>query len=310
LPQKLEKNKGFTALIRTGDGVCMRNKAQRLLTTMLYAVLYQKPGIISTVLVFGLSPIPVILSMSDLLEISIPFRFVSNIFLLASLAGIWYFLFRLNIATPGDRKVLVVRVLALSLLLGVHAATVIAVYIIKIHFAPDLHHYPSLAASLLCLVWMALAVVRRGVRLILAESGVRERAAATPVITPYTGEKIGQAVAFLNDNYKYDISREGLAEKLGMSVDHLSRKFKASMGRRMGDYVNELRVRDAAESLRDTGDRIIDIAYDNGFESLATFNRVFLKIMGETPTEYRRRFAPASSAPMQQPLQECNQFLD
>ena len=288
----------------------MSNKAQRLLTSMLYAVLYQKPGIISTILVFSLSTVPVILSMADILEISIPLRAVSNVFLLASLAGIWFFLYRLNIATPGDRKVLFGSVLALSLLLGVHGATVIAVLILKIHFAPDLHHYPALAASLLCLVWMALAVLRRSVRLILAENDGRERAAATPVITPYTGEKIGQAVAFLNDNYKYDISREGLAEKLGMSVDHLSRKFKASMGRRMGDYVNELRVRDAAESLRDTGDRIIDIAYDNGFESLATFNRVFLKIMGETPTEYRRRFAPASSAPMQQPLQECNQFLE
>lgn len=285
-------------------------KAQRLLTSMSYALLYQKPGMISTILVFGLSPVPVILTMADTTAISIPFRAVSNIFLLAGLASIWYFLYRLNTAAPGDRKVLFCSVFALSLLLGVHAATVIAVHILKIHFAPDVHHYTALAASLLCLVWMALAVLRRSVRLILAENEGAVRAAAASVITPYTGEKIGQAVAFLNDNYKFDISREGLAEKLGMSVDHLSRKFKASMGRRMGDYVNELRVRDAAKSLRDTDDKIIDIAYDNGFESLATFNRVFLKIIGETPTEYRRRFSAPVSAPAQETFHEFNQLFE
>ncbi|HNV47732.1 MAG TPA: helix-turn-helix transcriptional regulator, partial [Spirochaetota bacterium] len=60
-------------------------------------------------------------------------------------------------------------------------------------------------------------------------------------------------------------------------------------GRKIGDYVNELRVRDAAAMLDGTSENIIDIAFAVGFESLRTFNRAFLKVMNVTPTEYRER---------------------
>jgi AraC-like DNA-binding protein len=43
------------------------------------------------------------------------------------------------------------------------------------------------------------------------------------------------------------------------------------------------------DRLSETNDKIIAVAYDAGFESLRTFNRIFLRISGMTPLEYRER---------------------
>ena len=107
-------------------------------------------------------------------------------------------------------------------------------------------------------------------------------------VTPATEGKIAEVIRFLDENYRADISREGLAAAVDLSPDHLSRMFKASTGRRISDYINERRVREAALLLAETDDRIADIAMRVGFESLTTFNRNFAKVMGAAPADYRK----------------------
>lgn len=108
------------------------------------------------------------------------------------------------------------------------------------------------------------------------------------VVTATTEEKLKRVQDFLTENYCSDISREGLADAMDMSPDHMSRMFKAHTGKKINDFINELRVKDAAISLIETDERITDIAFNVGFESLATFNRAFLKITGLSPTQYRK----------------------
>ena len=107
------------------------------------------------------------------------------------------------------------------------------------------------------------------------------------IITNTTEEKLDEVLEFIKLNFKSDISREGLANAMGMSSDHMSRSFKANFGKRINDYINELRIKEAASKLKDTEDKITDIAFSVGFESIPTFNRAFLKVMDTTPTEYR-----------------------
>ena len=66
--------------------------------------------------------------------------------------------------------------------------------------------------------------------------------------------------------------------------------FKIFTNKKMGDYINELRVKDAAKRLVETDDNVISIAFSVGFDSLRTFNRVFPKFMNMTPEKYRKEF--------------------
>jgi AraC-like DNA-binding protein len=107
-------------------------------------------------------------------------------------------------------------------------------------------------------------------------------------ITTQTEEKIKQAIAYIDINYTSDISRENLAASLDISPNHLGKFFKVHTGKKINEYINELRISDAARKLREQVDEnIINIAFSVGFESLSTFNRAFLKVMGVTPTEYK-----------------------
>jgi len=100
-------------------------------------------------------------------------------------------------------------------------------------------------------------------------------------------EKMVRAIAFLEENYRSDISREGLASHLGMNADDFGRYFKLYTGKKVSDYCSELRIDEAAKMLRETAKSVTEIAFSVGFESLTTFNRAFMKVMKKTPSEYR-----------------------
>ena len=113
-------------------------------------------------------------------------------------------------------------------------------------------------------------------------------------ITPVIEEKIRRAMLYIGENFTSDISREGLAASLSMHPDSLGRFFRMYTGKRIGEYINELRVRKVAEDLDKCEDSIVQIAFAAGFESIATFNRAFQKVMKITPTEYRERRSTGS----------------
>jgi AraC-like DNA-binding protein len=106
-------------------------------------------------------------------------------------------------------------------------------------------------------------------------------------ISATSEEKIKRAMQYIEENYMYDVSRENLAASIDMHPDSLSRYFKIFTGKKFGDYINEFRVKSAAEKLKETDDNIIDVAFSVGFESLTSFNRAFLKFMGTTPKKFR-----------------------
>lgn len=84
------------------------------------------------------------------------------------------------------------------------------------------------------------------------------------------------------------LSRETIAGALSMDLVLLGTDFKAATGKYLKQYVNQLRLDHAYRLLLETRDKIIDIAYESGFESLRTFNRVFFHAMGDTPSIYRK----------------------
>lgn len=100
-------------------------------------------------------------------------------------------------------------------------------------------------------------------------------------------KKLNRLIEFINANYRSNLSREGMAAAIGIHPNYLGRLFKSYTGKKISEYINNLRIQDAVKQLEDKNASISDIAYSVGFESHATFNRVFKSIMGKIPSDYR-----------------------
>lgn len=82
-------------------------------------------------------------------------------------------------------------------------------------------------------------------------------------------------------------SRSDLARELDISEAVLSRVINLHFGKSFPQLLNEKRVDDAKNMLLETGESIKTIAGESGFNSLASFNRVFREVTGVSPSEYR-----------------------
>jgi len=80
-----------------------------------------------------------------------------------------------------------------------------------------------------------------------------------------------------------------LARNAGVSVAYLCRRFKGYTGKTVIGYLIERRIQAAIWKLREGGGKIISVALACGFNDLAYFNRVFKRIVGTTPSGYRRK---------------------
>ncbi len=84
-----------------------------------------------------------------------------------------------------------------------------------------------------------------------------------------------------------DCTAEHIAQETGLSAKYLSALVKQSTGYSLTEHVHNLRIWKAKLLLRDSGKNSAEIAFDSGFSSIRTFNRVFMQHTGMTPTEYR-----------------------
>ena len=83
---------------------------------------------------------------------------------------------------------------------------------------------------------------------------------------------------------------EGLIEVCGYrSIEHISREMKKSLNKTPSQIVNEKRLAYASIRLENSLDKIIDIAYEVGYNSLSYFNRLFKNKYGISPMQYRKR---------------------
>ena len=80
-----------------------------------------------------------------------------------------------------------------------------------------------------------------------------------------------------------------VAKAAGASVFHFCKVFRRSTGLKFTDYVARVRLEDARTQLLNPNKRISEVAYDVGFQSLTQFNRMFKRVFGQSPTEFRGR---------------------
>ena len=109
---------------------------------------------------------------------------------------------------------------------------------------------------------------------------------------PSVVRRVRQYVA---KNYHEAISLSDVARRLNMSVFYLCKLFKRSSGVGFSEYVGRMRVEAAIELLANSEQKISTIAFEVGFQSLSTFNRVFRRFTRLSPTEFRALTGKAGS---------------
>jgi YesN/AraC family two-component response regulator len=102
--------------------------------------------------------------------------------------------------------------------------------------------------------------------------------------------------AFIEENYKEDLTREELAQKAHMEKYRFSRAFNARFGKNVKSYLNTVRVIRAAEILSKNADlSIANIAVSVGYGGIQHFEKMFKQVYGMSPNEYRRNQIRSSS---------------
>jgi AraC-like DNA-binding protein/ligand-binding sensor protein len=114
---------------------------------------------------------------------------------------------------------------------------------------------------------------------------VQQENSEPPVIT--------RAKEYINQHQTEDISLGQVAKAVNTSTFYFCKMFKKVTGINFTDYVSRVRIENSKNLLLNPNLRISEIAYEVGFQSLTHFNRVFKKIVGQSPTEYRGQLAHA-----------------
>jgi len=108
---------------------------------------------------------------------------------------------------------------------------------------------------------------------------VRQENAEPPVIA--------KAKEFIREHQSEALSLSRVAKAANSSTFYFCKMFKKVTGVNFTHYVSRVRIEKARDLLLNPNLRISEIAYEVGFQSLTHFNRVFKKLLGQSPSEYR-----------------------
>ncbi|MBP5197595.1 MAG: helix-turn-helix transcriptional regulator [Lachnospiraceae bacterium] len=100
-------------------------------------------------------------------------------------------------------------------------------------------------------------------------------------------ENVQLAMTYVRDHFDSKIKVKDISDYLGLNEQYLCRCFKKMTGKTLTEYINEVRVERASKMLKDTDERIIDIAMATGYDNISYFIKRFKVIKGVTPQEYR-----------------------
>lgn len=99
---------------------------------------------------------------------------------------------------------------------------------------------------------------------------------------------VANAKKYIQERYQEQLSLDDAAKAVNASTRHFCKVFKQATGITFTDYLSRVRVEKAKAMLRNPNLRVSEIAFAIGFESISQFNRSFKRVVGQTPTDYRR----------------------
>lgn len=100
--------------------------------------------------------------------------------------------------------------------------------------------------------------------------------------------RLSKVMAFVDANVEQDLCVSTLATVAGMSPFYFCRSFKQSTGITPHQYVLNRRMEQARRLMNEKSVSLLEIAHKVGFTDQSQFTRVFHKIVGMTPSQYRK----------------------
>ena len=128
-----------------------------------------------------------------------------------------------------------------------------------------------------------LAMYLRQIFLLVQRTRQEER----PTVPTYIQEEMEFARRYFNEHYNEPISIQEYAESRNMSVCYFQRNFKQIVKHTPMQYLLTIRVNNAASLLETTDYSMAEIAAIVGYEDPLYFSRLFRKIKGVSPRDYR-----------------------
>ena len=93
--------------------------------------------------------------------------------------------------------------------------------------------------------------------------------------------------SFIEENYMYDISMQELARRMNYSEPYFCKLFKQYLDQNFTAYLTEYRIAEAKKLLEQPTFNIKDVGKAVGYSDSNYFTKVFKRITGQSPTEYR-----------------------
>ena len=151
-------------------------------------------------------------------------------------------------------------------------------------------YYPFYTFFVIIIIWTAAAALLKPQAAVVAQ--------AVAIIKPSVPPELRAKGAWLKrameaNHYHRDpeLSLGSLAEKLSLPPHELSRVINTVFKKGFNDLINEYRVMDAVRKMQDPAYdpiTLLGIAFEAGFNSKTTFNRIFKQMTGKSPTEYKK----------------------
>ena len=107
---------------------------------------------------------------------------------------------------------------------------------------------------------------------------------------------VAKAKLFITAHQDEEISLGQVSSAVNTSAFYFCKLFKQATGLTFTDYLARVRIEKVKNLLHNPHKRISEVAFEAGFQSLSQFNRVFRKIVGQSPTVWREKLRGSSAA--------------
>jgi AraC-like DNA-binding protein len=102
---------------------------------------------------------------------------------------------------------------------------------------------------------------------------------------------IAHALEYIRRNYASPVMVKDVAAYCYCSESYINHSFKKRVSMNVNTYINKVRIEHAKDRLLNSKDTMTSIAMDSGFSDPNYFSRVFTRLVGNTPSEFRRRYS-------------------
>jgi transcriptional regulator GlxA family with amidase domain len=108
-------------------------------------------------------------------------------------------------------------------------------------------------------------------------------------------EAIWRAQTFIEEQPSKIVAVESMARQFGMSVRTFARRFHQATGNTPREYIQRVRIEAAKRALEQHSQSVHSVATAVGYTDPVAFRKLFVRLTGLTPSDYRSRYGPQTA---------------